>query len=161
MMRRCLFLSVVRVHRDFLFESSLAKLHNPKEVFKQLSLVWIFLKSDKIYQLVSRWGTMVGNSAFKSRKYTIFIVARVTTMNWTCEHRAFVIDVFITNNESIKAFWVHFRLGLRDGVHSQKTFYCGSTLKRNPYLDSLVLQELMKTWKFPELLLAAKEHYNG
>lgn len=139
----------------------MAKLHNPKEVFKQLSIEWIFLKSDTIYQLVSRWGTMVGNAAFKSWKYTIFIVARVTTMNWTCEHRAFVIDVFITNNESIKAFWVHFRLGLHDGVHAQNTFCWLSTLKRNPYLDSLVLQELMKTWKFPELLLAAKERYNG
>lgn len=47
---------------------------------------------------------MVGNAAFENWKYAIFIVTRVTIMNWTVELRAFVIDVIITNNESIKAF---------------------------------------------------------
>lgn len=47
----------------------------------------IFLKSNKIHQLVSRWGTMVGNDVFESRKYAIFIVARVTIMNWTGSFR--------------------------------------------------------------------------
>lgn len=47
---------------------------------------------------------MVGNAAFESWKYAIFIVARVTIKNWTGELRAFVIDIFIKTMNQQKLF---------------------------------------------------------
>jgi hypothetical protein len=65
-------------------------------------------------------------------------------MNWTGEHRAFIVETFIVNKESViatqRAFRVHFRLGRRDAVPTRNTILLwvnnfrasGSALKRKP-----------------------------
>ena len=49
-----------------------------------------------------------------------FISFSVANMNWTGEHRAFIVETFMKNNESEtatrRAFRVHFRLGRHDPV---------------------------------------------
>ena len=71
-----------------------------------------------------------------------FVSFSVDAMNWTGEHRAFIVETFIKTNESVtarqRAFRLHFNLGRHDPVPARNTILLrvtnfratGSALKR-------------------------------
>ncbi|XP_036359394.1 uncharacterized protein LOC118763768 [Octopus sinensis] len=78
----------------------------------------MFRKADKYLHLIlETYFPAEGNiSRFPSR---------VAAMNWTGEHRAFIVETFIKTNDSVtatqRAFRLHFNLGRHDPVPARNT----------------------------------------